>query len=117
MKREQLSLPSLFSSYSFLALVGDSGRCRSVCRGMPITSSGMMPITRSGMIPISRSCELTKRHPDEIPLLQLIPVHEADFRYQGFRQLIESAHCLWVQLQLLRLVDDRSAPAGKLIPF
>jgi hypothetical protein len=32
---------------------GDSGRCRSVFRGMPITGSGMMAITRSEMIPIS----------------------------------------------------------------
>ena len=32
---------------------GDSGRCRSVFRGIAITDSGMMAITRSGMIPIS----------------------------------------------------------------
>jgi len=30
------------------AVVGDSGRCRSVFRGMPITRSGMMAITIPG---------------------------------------------------------------------
>jgi hypothetical protein len=44
----------LFAQHPPDALLhGDSGRCRSVFRGMPITGSGMMAITRSEMIPIS----------------------------------------------------------------
>jgi hypothetical protein len=40
-------LSTFMSEKHKIVQTGDSGRCRSVFRGMPITRSGMMAITRS----------------------------------------------------------------------